>query len=64
MYRIVYDKQSLKDISHLKSVRFDKKAKELIEILRENPFNNPPPFERLVGNLKDFFLEESIYSIG
>ncbi len=55
MYRIVYDKQAVKDIKNLKSVGLDKKAKEIIEVIKENPFKNPPPFERLVGNLKGFF---------
>ncbi len=55
MYRIVYNKQAVKDIRNLKSVGLDKKAKELIEVVRENPFKNPPPYEGLVGNLKNFF---------
>jgi toxin YoeB len=55
MYRIVYDKQVVKDITNLKSVGLDSKAKELIEVVRENPFKNPPPYEGLVGNLKGFF---------
>jgi toxin-antitoxin system, toxin component, Txe/YoeB family len=55
MYRIVYDKQAAKDIKNLKSVGLDRKAKELIEVVRENPFKNPPPYEGLVGNLKGFF---------
>lgn len=55
MYRIVYDKQAAKDIKNLKSVGLDRKAKELIEVVRENPFNNTPPYEGLVGNLKGFF---------
>ena len=55
MYRIVYEKQAVKDIKNLKSVGLDKKAKELIEVIRENPFKNPPPYEGLVGNLKGFF---------
>ena len=55
MYRIVYDKQAAKDIKNLKSVGLDSKAKELIEVVRENPFKNPPPYEGLVGNLKGFF---------
>lgn len=55
MYRIVYDKQAVKDIRNLKSVGLDKKAKELIEIIRDNPFQNPPPYEGLVGNLQGFF---------
>jgi Txe/YoeB family toxin of toxin-antitoxin system len=55
MYRIVYYKQAVKDIKNLKSVGLDKKAKELIEVIREDPFKNPPPYEGLVGNLKGFF---------
>lgn len=55
MYQIVYDKQAVKDIKNLKSVGLDSKAKELIEVVRENPFKNPPPYEGLVGNLKGFF---------
>lgn len=39
MYRIVYDKQAIKDIKNLKSVRLDEKAKRLIEVIRENPFS-------------------------
>jgi Txe/YoeB family toxin of toxin-antitoxin system len=55
MYRIVYDKQAAKDIKNLKAVGLDSKAKELVELVRENPFKNPPPYEGLVGNLKGFF---------
>ena len=55
MYRIVYDKQAVKDIRNLKSAGLDKKAKELIGIIKENPFQNPPPYEGLVGNLQGFF---------
>ncbi|QHQ63296.1 Txe/YoeB family addiction module toxin [Anaerocolumna sedimenticola] len=55
MYRIIYDKQAVKDIKNLKSVGLDRKAKELIELVRENPFKNPPPYEGLVGNLRGFF---------
>lgn len=55
MYRIVYDKQAIKDIKNLKSVRLDEKAKRLIEVIRENPFQNPPPFETLVGNLQGVY---------
>ncbi|MBQ2776876.1 MAG: Txe/YoeB family addiction module toxin [Peptococcaceae bacterium] len=55
MYRIVYDKQAVKDIKYLKSAGLDKKAKELIEVLRINPFQTPPPFESLLGNLKGYF---------
>ena len=55
MYRIVFEKQAVKDIKNLKSAGLDKKARELIEVIREDPFKNPPPYEGLVGNLKGFF---------
>lgn len=55
MYRIVYTKQAIKDIKNLKSVGLEKRAKELIEIIRMNPFQNPPAYEGLVGNLSGFY---------
>ena len=55
MYRIVYEKQAVKDIKNLKSVRLDGKAKTLIERIKENPFQNPPPYEALVGNLQGVY---------
>ena len=55
MYRIVYEKQAVKDIKNLKSAGLDKKAKELIDIIRNNPFQKPPSYEGLVGNLQGFY---------
>jgi len=55
MFRILYEKQAAKDIQNLKSVKLDQKAKDLIEIVRNNPFQNPPPYEALVGNLTGLF---------
>ncbi|MDO5783934.1 MAG: Txe/YoeB family addiction module toxin [Eubacteriales bacterium] len=52
MYSIVYFKKALKDISKLKSAKLDKKAKALIDLLREDPYQNPPPYEKLVGDLQ------------
>lgn len=51
MYRIFYTKQAAKDIKNLKSCGLDKRARELIGIMRENPFQNPSADEKLVGNL-------------
>ncbi len=64
MYRVVYEKQAVKDIKNLKSARLDKKAKELIEIIRVNPFQTPPTSEVLVGNLQGFFHGGLIFSTG
>lgn len=55
MFRIVYEKQAVKDINNLKSAGLDKKAKELIEIIRNNPFHIPPVYEALVGNLQGYY---------
>ena len=55
MYRIVYEKQALKDIKNLKSAKLDFKAKALIEIIRKNPFQKPPPYEKLIGNLSGLY---------
>ena len=51
MYKIVYTKTALKDIPKLKSAHLDEKAKALISVIKENPFQNPPPYEKLVGDL-------------
>lgn len=50
-YKILYSKLALKDAKKLTSANLDKKAKELIEIIKKDPFKNPPPYEKLVGNL-------------
>ena len=52
MYKIVYTKRAVNDIKNLKSAKLDKKAKVLIELVRENPFQTPPPYEKLLGDLK------------
>ena len=48
MYKIFFTKQSLKDLQLLKAAR---KAKDLIDIIRVNPYQNPPRYEKLVGKL-------------
>jgi toxin YoeB len=55
VYQIVYTKQAAKDITNLKAAGLSVKAKELIEIIRYDPFRNPPPYEALVGNLDGFY---------
>ncbi len=51
MYTVVYTKKAVKDIPLLKAAGLDGKARALIEILRSAPFQNPPPFEKLQGDL-------------
>ena len=54
-YKVIYSKQALKDAKKLSSASLDKKTKELIELIKKNPFQNPPPYEKLVGNLSGSF---------
>ena len=55
MYRIVAAKQALKDFPNLTAAGLDKKAKALIELLKENPFQNPPAYEKLVGDMEGLY---------
>ena len=51
-YELVYTNQAKKDARKLKNTPLAAKARQLLEIIRENPFADPPPFEALVGDLK------------
>ena len=55
MYRIVYTRDAVKDIPKLEAAHLDTKAKALIELLRENPYQSPPGYEKLVGDLQGLF---------
>ena len=55
MYKIEYHKKALKDIVKLKENNLDKKTKNLIEVLKVNPFQTPPPYEKLIGDLKGLY---------
>lgn len=55
MWRLVFTKQALKDARKLASAGLRQKAEELLEILRVNPFQNPPPYEKLLGDLADSY---------
>ncbi|MDD2901396.1 MAG: Txe/YoeB family addiction module toxin [Syntrophales bacterium] len=48
---MVYTKQAQKDARKLAAAGLKPKAVELLEILQENPFQTPPSFEKLVGDL-------------
>lgn len=50
-WELVYTKQAQKDANKLASAGLKPKAKELLSILETNPFQNPPPYEKLIGDL-------------
>jgi Txe/YoeB family toxin of toxin-antitoxin system len=55
MWRVVFTKQAQKDAKKLSAAGLRPKAEQLIEILRENPYKSPPPFEKLFGDLSGAF---------
>ncbi len=50
-WKIVYTKQAQKDAKKLASAGFKQKTERLLDILKINPFKNPPEYEKLVGDL-------------
>lgn len=52
MYSIYYTKKAKKDIQKLKAAKLDTKTKALIKLCRENPYQTPPPYEKLQGDLQ------------
>ena len=50
-WHVVFTKQAQKDAKKLSASGLRAKAEELLEILRMNPYQNPPPYEKLVGDL-------------
>ncbi len=50
-WELLYTKQSQKDAKKLSASGLKKKTQELLEAIKENPYQNPPPYEKLVGDL-------------
>lgn len=50
-WHLVYTKQALKDAEKIKQAGMKEKVEDLLAILKKNPFQNPPPYEKLVGDL-------------
>ena len=52
MYKILFRKKAIKDIPKLKQSGLNNKVKALIEVIKKDPFQNPPPYEKLLGDLQ------------
>ncbi len=50
-WELVYAKQAAKDAKKLAASGLQSNAMELLAVLAKDPFQNPPPFEKLVGDL-------------
>ena len=55
MWVIKFTKNADKDKKLLKSVGLDDKAKKLLNLIAQNPFQNPPSYEKLVGDLQGYY---------
>jgi len=51
-WELVYTKQAIKDARKLAESGLKTKTQVLLKVLKENPYKNPPPYEKLVGDLK------------
>ena len=51
MWTVVYSKQAAKDSKKIEQSNLKDTVKGLIEILKNDPFQNPPPYEKLIGDL-------------
>ena len=54
-WQLVFAKHAQKDAPKLASAGLKPKAQELLALIQENPFQNPPPYEKLVGDLAEAY---------
>lgn len=54
-YTLVFTKHALKDAKKLSAAGLRPQAEKLLAILKDNPFQTPPPYEKLVGDLTGFY---------
>ncbi len=55
MYQIKYTRQAVKDVEYIKRAGLSEKVQKLISVVKVNPFQDPPPYEKLTGDLKDLY---------
>jgi toxin YoeB len=54
-WQLVYTKQANKDAKKSNSAGLRNKAQKLLAIVSDNPFANPPPYEKLIGDLNGYY---------
>ncbi len=50
-WQLVFTKQAQKDAKKISAAGLRSKAEQLLDIIRDNPYQNPPPYEKLIGDL-------------
>jgi len=61
MYKIKMHKRAKKDLMLLKAAGLEQRTRELLALITENPFINPPPYEALVGKLSGLYSRRLSY---
>lgn len=61
MYEIILSKRAAKDRKLLKQAGLEAQARELLAVIKEDPYRDPPPAEMLRGNLKGLFSRRISY---
>ncbi len=54
-YQVRFSNQAEKDKKLIKQAGLEVKVRELLKVMMDDPFQNPPPYEKLVGNLSKFY---------
>ena len=54
-FTLVYTKQANKDAKKISSAGYKSKVQELLDVVSVNPYQNPPPYEKLMGDLNGAF---------
>lgn len=54
-WTIVHTKRSLKDFDKVSKSNLKPKVRALLDIVLENPYKNPPPYEKLIGDLQSLY---------
>ena len=52
MYKLLFTKQASKDAKKIKQAGLKSKAQKLLEVIEQDPYKNPPGYEKLIGDLK------------
>lgn len=55
MYRVIYSRVAVKQIKNLKGANLFKKFESILNIIRINPYQTPPPYEKLSGEYKNAY---------
>ena len=54
-WQVILSRQAQKDVKKIALANLKPQAIKLLELLAENPYLTPPPYEKLVGNLQGFY---------